>query len=76
MLNIEKSGRLMPTAHRVSDIGRCRIIELARHRHDNGSLTVVENSPEFPFELKRVFYLYDVPAIRSAEATVTTGPRS
>ena len=39
----------------------CRIIELPRHRHENGSLTVVENTANAPFEVKRVFYLYDVP---------------
>lgn len=47
--------------HSCSSVNRCHIIELPRHRHPNGSLSVVENTPEFPFAIKRVFYLYDVP---------------
>ena len=45
----------------MSTIDDCRIIELPRRRHENGSLTEVENLPAAPFEVKRVFYLYDVP---------------
>ena len=48
--------------HSTSDIAKCGIIELPRHLHPNGSLTEVENTDAFPFEVKRVFYLYDVPA--------------
>lgn len=47
--------------HSVSSINHCGIIELPRHRHPNGSLSVVENTRGCPFEIKRVFYLYDVP---------------
>lgn len=40
----------------------CSIIELKRHHSDRrGSLTVVENSVSVPFDVARVFYLYDVP---------------
>lgn len=45
----------------MSTLDDCRIIELPRRRHENGSLTEVENLPGAPFEVKRVFYLYDVP---------------
>lgn len=39
------------------------IMQLPRHRHDNGSLTEVQNAnPEMPFNIRRVFYIYDVPA--------------
>lgn len=48
-------------SHSYSLLDDVRIIELSRHRHDNGSLSVVENSADYPFEIKRVFYLYDVP---------------
>ncbi len=47
--------------HALSSIDHCGILELPRHRHPNGSLTVVENLPGCPFEIKRVFYIYDVP---------------
>lgn len=48
-------------AHTQSSVSRCGIVQLPRHRHPNGSLSVVENTPEFPFPIRRVFYLYDVP---------------
>ncbi len=48
-------------SHASSSVSRCDIVELPRHRHPNGSLSVVENTPEFPFQIRRVFYLYDVP---------------
>ena len=31
------------------------------YHHENGNLTVVENGKDFPFEVQRVFYIYDVP---------------
>lgn len=52
----------MEDSHSCSDIGRCGIIDLPRHFDINGDLTVVENTRAFPFSVKRVFYLYDVPA--------------
>lgn len=48
-------------SHRYFRTFDCRIIELDRHRHANGSLSVVENGDDMPFAVKRVFYLYDVP---------------
>lgn len=40
----------------------CRIIELNKHHSDRkGNLTVVENGVTLPFDVKRVYYLYDVP---------------
>ncbi len=53
----------MSHSHKISSVEQCRIIELARHRHANGSLSVVENADEaMPFAVRRAFYLYDVPA--------------
>lgn len=43
-------------------VGDCRIIELDKHHSDRkGNLSVVEGMKEVPFEVKRVYYLYDVP---------------
>lgn len=40
----------------------CRLIELPRHHHANGNLTVVElGDAASPCGLERVFYLYDIP---------------
>lgn len=43
-------------------ISDCRIIELDKHHSDRkGNLSVVENGKDVPFEVRRVYYLYDVP---------------
>ena len=40
----------------------CTMVELERHHSDRkGNLTVVENGQTLPFDVKRVYYLYDVP---------------
>ena len=40
----------------------CKVIELDKHHSDRkGNLTVVENGITLPFDVKRVYYLYDVP---------------
>ena len=40
----------------------CSIIELDKHHSDRkGNLTVVQNGDILPFDVKRVYYLYDVP---------------
>ena len=38
----------------------CSIIDLGKINFSEGNLTVVENNSEFPFDVKRVFYLYDI----------------
>ena len=48
-------------AHKTSSIDSCKIIELGKNHHANGNLTVVENGKLIPFDIKRVFYIYDVP---------------
>lgn len=44
-----------------STVYDCSIIELSKHSHIKGNITVVENNVSVPFDTKRVFYLYDVP---------------
>lgn len=39
----------------------CRLIELPKIPDARGNLTFVESGRHIPFELKRIFYLYDVP---------------
>lgn len=43
-------------------VADCSVIELDKHHSDRkGNLTVVENGVTLPFDVKRVYYLYDVP---------------
>lgn len=47
----------------------CSIVELDRHHSERkGNLTVVENGKTLPFDVKRVYYLYDVPGGESRGA--------
>lgn len=47
----------------------CSIIELDKHHSDRkGNLTVVENGITLPFDVKRVYYIYDVPGGESRGA--------
>jgi hypothetical protein len=39
----------------------CRLIELPRIADPRGNLTFVEGNCHIPFEIRRVYYLYDVP---------------
>lgn len=56
---IEKFNPLNSQKYNVFD---CAMIELDKHHSDRkGNLTVVENGKTFPFDVKRVYYLYDIP---------------
>ena len=45
-----------------STVYDCTIIELDKHHSDRkGNISVVENSKDVPFDVKRTYYLYDVP---------------
>jgi dTDP-4-dehydrorhamnose 3,5-epimerase-like enzyme len=39
----------------------CRIIELPKITDPRGNLTFIEGDRHVPFDIKRVYYLYDVP---------------
>ena len=47
--------------HKTSSINQCKLIEFGKHHHANGNLTVVGNGEFMNFDIKRVFYIYDVP---------------
>lgn len=39
----------------------CSILEIDKHHNEKGNISVIENRFTVPFEVKRVYYLYDVP---------------
>ena len=39
----------------------CSILELEKKHREMGNLTVVENFETIPFDVQRLYYLYDVP---------------
>lgn len=47
---------------RNNSVFDCTMVELSRHHSDRkGDISVVENGKTLPFDVKRVYYLYDVP---------------
>ena len=47
---------------RLSTVYDCTIIELDKqHSERKGNISVIENDKTIPFEVKRVYYLYDIP---------------
>ena len=46
---------------RKTTVYDCSIIEIDKHHHEKGNLSVIENGKTIPFSVKRVYYLYDVP---------------
>ena len=62
------------TIRNSQDLGKysvfdCTMVELDCHHSDrNGNLTVVENGATLPFDVKRVYYIYDVPGGESRGA--------
>ena len=51
----------------------CRLINLPRINDPRGNLTFIESEKHIPFEIKRVYYLYDVPggAVRAGHSHKT-----
>lgn len=46
----------------LSNVYDCGIVELDKHHSDRrGNISVVENGLTVPFDVKRLYYLYDVP---------------
>jgi hypothetical protein len=40
----------------------CSVIELPKIQHERaGNITPIQNNIEVPFDIKRVFYIYDIP---------------
>jgi dTDP-4-dehydrorhamnose 3,5-epimerase-like enzyme len=45
----------------MGDVSTCRLIDLPKFSDGRGSLSFIE-PPLLPFEIQRVYYLYDLPA--------------
>jgi hypothetical protein len=39
----------------------CSVIDITKVHNQSGNITVIENLKNIPFEVKRVYYLYDIP---------------
>jgi dTDP-4-dehydrorhamnose 3,5-epimerase-like enzyme len=48
-------------ARHGTGVEQCRIIELPRISDPRGNLTFIESNRHVPFDISRIYYLYDVP---------------
>ncbi len=53
---------------KTSSIHDCKLIDLRKISDPRGNLTVIEGNDDIPFDIKRVYYLYDVPGGESRGA--------
>lgn len=44
-----------------ASVNDCKLIDLPKIRNRAGNITPVENNEDIPFDIKRIFYLYDMP---------------
>ena len=44
-----------------SSVNDCKIIQLSKIHNRAGNITIIENNLDIPFEVKRIYYLYDIP---------------
>jgi hypothetical protein len=49
-------------------VTNCRLIDLGKHHKRAGNISIIENNVDLPFEVKRVFYIYDIPGGESRGA--------
>ena len=52
----------------MHSVFNCSIVLLNKISNRSGNITVVENSKTIPFEIKRIFYLFDIPSGESRGA--------
>lgn len=45
----------------LEDINNCNVVELPKIHNRAGNITVIQNGSPLPFDIRRVYYLYDVP---------------
>lgn len=44
-----------------STVNDCKLVQLNKIHNRAGNITIIENNLDIPFEVKRIYYLYDIP---------------
>ena len=45
-----------------STVFDCSLVQISKVHKKNGNISVLENSINIPFDVKRIYYLYDIPS--------------
>lgn len=51
-----------------SSIFNCSLVDIGKIQNRAGNISVIESNEHIPFEIKRIFYLYDIPGGESRGA--------
>jgi hypothetical protein len=43
-------------------VNDCKMLQLSKIHNRAGNITIIENNLDIPFEIKRIYYLYDIPS--------------
>jgi hypothetical protein len=54
--------------YRSAVLNDCLVVDLKKIGSRDGHITVVENGRDIPFDIKRIFYIYDIPGGESRGA--------
>jgi dTDP-4-dehydrorhamnose 3,5-epimerase-like enzyme len=55
-----EENSLLP--EKCSILGKCKIVNFPKITDVRGNMSFIEENKQIPFEIKRVYYLYDVPS--------------
>lgn len=58
---IESISPMLNLRGDVNTVDDCKVISLEKNHRIKGNITVIENRDIVPFDIERVYYLYDVP---------------
>ena len=61
LLTLRGDSEMMKQFTRRSSVYDCSIVHLDQVHDRAGNITALENNKSIPFEIRRVYYLYDVP---------------
>jgi dTDP-4-dehydrorhamnose 3,5-epimerase-like enzyme len=69
-ISAESAEANLPREEIPMSLEACKLIDLPKINDPRGNLTFIESSRHIPFDIKRVYYLYDVPggALRAGHA--------
>ena len=45
-----------------SKVDDCKVIQLSKIHNRAGNITIIENNLDIPFQVRRIYYLYDIPS--------------
>lgn len=60
-INQTFSKPLLNNTGATNTVNDCRVLQLDKNHREKGNITVIENRTVVPFDIDRVYYLYDVP---------------